>query len=194
MLEWIRFAQDLVATLIGAGVGFWFALQVERIGDARRERKDRNNAIASILQELDHILNGLDLPAANFAAANDSSGEVTVDLDIPYFPTAAFEASVHSGKFAMLEVSLQGDLATAYEQVAITRIVRNDVVRFYARPLDVPETHKHLSNLLNHLHGHSQMLRTLIEPLQVQLRAVSPKDRYRSGQAGDSHSRLSKNA
>ncbi|HEV2826710.1 MAG TPA: hypothetical protein VGW76_03845 [Pyrinomonadaceae bacterium] len=169
MINWSDWFMQLVGTLIGAGVGFSLALYGERITSKKKEVKDRDDTIRSILLEIDRTLLVLDIFEVNTVESETIPGAFQAEISIVYLVNFAFDAAVHSGKLTLLNPDLQDELSTCHEAIRIARIHYDKVITFYATEGGPAEHRSALENANNYLKNSFEMLKVLLPPARDNL-------------------------
>lgn len=104
-----EFSIQLIATLIGAGVGFALAMWWDRRKKVNGIKLTKTSMIESIISELEHVRDEIKQQKYGVEINTDGLG-VAVNL----VPTNAFDSSVNSGNFSLLSSELQTNLSHVY--------------------------------------------------------------------------------
>lgn len=150
--DWSGFIPELIATFIGAGVGFAAAMLWDRKKTEEEIKHTKNHMINAIIEELKVIQNELNDPNKPVDVKWDKASHEFLGGYV-LMSTPAFESAVNSGNFSLLETSLQTELGDLYLTIQNCNFYTEQIVRFYTAPiyhtnLAEREANK-LANLMN---------------------------------------------
>lgn len=157
MFDWIGFGQDLLGTLIGAGLGLACAMWWDRQKDRADIKARRLRTILAIREEIDGTSSSLEIPQLDVADAE--GGAVKIEMSVPFLLSAAFETAIHSGNLALLPSKAQATLSSFYEHLRIARLGVDVLTTNYAHGGNVSDGVTRIQNAANYLQGHCEMLR-----------------------------------
>jgi hypothetical protein len=168
---WLNLLIELVGSLVGAGLGVWFAMWQDRVRERQSTQGRRIDIVTTLIHEIDRTITAVDEYELEQGEPT-ATGAVGVSLSYPYLLDAAFRATVASGGLALLSGNQQIDLAQYYRSVDLANGLLS---RIATQAPDLDQSNMWLfKNMYTHLNSHLQMLKVLGEPLLKELRTIVP--------------------
>lgn len=134
-LIWIPLAIQLIATLIGAFVGFSFVMLWDRRKRYDETKQIMRNILEAMIEELSDIKKGMNAPEylskkMNWRGKPEGFQGAYITITIP-----AFETAVNSGNFSLLKPCLQTKIMYCYNRITDLKTDMERMTSFYSTPI-----------------------------------------------------------
>jgi len=165
--SWLSFIVQLVATLIGAFVGFGLVIVWDRKQKKKALQETRISVINSIKQELEENQKGLEFMIKNMPSWSNTEGRFTGDFGLASTP--AFESAVGGGDFLLLPKDLQQPVREIYHNFNLFNEFMTDIIRFSSFHFSPEHASKEANNLRNRIQERINILRPALNELLPKL-------------------------
>ena len=170
-LIWIPLAIQLIATLIGAFVGFSFVMLWDRKKRREEIQQTKIRMLNAIIEELKSFQKMVELTSGNTVKLEwDSSTKDFIGTFISV-TTPAFKSAVSSGNFSLLEPSFQTEIGSVYLTVDECKSYNDQALNFYATPM-YASGHVHMDREASRLCFN---FNNKISDLREQIKQILPK-------------------
>jgi len=166
--EQLLFGSSLLATLIGAGVGFGLVIA----GDRWKKKSERNDAIKlminSLVKELEENRDGL--KKFRMPMWNNENGKFQGEFGL--LSVFAFQSVVSGGNFVSLPSKLQKPVREIYQNSELYNIFMNDIIHFSSFHLTLNQASVEANELIRRLQERVNELRPSIDDIITGLKTV----------------------
>lgn len=150
---WMDFWVQLLATLIGVGIGFGLPLFVDWIKKDQRIKETKKRILSAIIEELESSKNGLEDPKFQKTIMSwhgKPDGFVGGYLIIT---NPAYDSAINSGEFSLLPPATQTELGECYNKLIDFSEIMKKMLDFYTTPVFTTDlADKQAEKLLNNFH------------------------------------------
>lgn len=167
------FVIQLIATLIGTGVGFGFVMWWDRRKKKLKIKEDTEHLIDSVLEELIDIQKGMkEAPEHNIVKWTDKGFEGEFgSIAIP-----VYDSAINSGSFGLLKPSLKTSVANIYDRINLVRFWTEQIKLFYSTPIysnnNTDVVKREADKLLYNLERRSKEVLNMIDKIISQLKSA----------------------
>lgn len=167
----ITFSIQLVATLIGAFVGFGLVIWWDRKKKKGEREETKNSMLNSIFQELTENQEGLNNMAQQMPSWNKTDGRFKGDFGLASTP--AFESAVSAGDFLLLSNDLQKPVREVYHNFELYNEFMKEIMRFSSFHFQDEQASIEAYNLINRLQERINILRPVLSDLLPKLKSAT---------------------
>jgi len=143
----ISFSTQLLATLIGAFVGFGLVIWWDRKMRKQEIKNSKNSMINSIIQELKENQNGLKI--FKMPSWDITEGRFKGNFGLASVP--AFQSAVSGGDFLLLPTDIQKPVREIYHNFELYNEFMKDIIRFSSFNFEGEQASKESYNLTGRL-------------------------------------------
>lgn len=145
----LEISVQLLATLVGALVGFGLALKQDRKKKAEEKQETVNHLIESITEELSNIIRVTTEQDVKFDDIMKWDSEKHGFVGKRFLiTTPAYDSAVNSGNFVLLPTDLQTRLSNIYNCIDGCKSIMEEIAKFYSTPVF---TDKMADNVANNI-------------------------------------------
>jgi hypothetical protein len=171
-LIWIPLAIQLIATLIGAFVGFSFVMLSDRKKKREETQQTKIRMLDAIIEELEDFQKMVDPQKTNPAKLDWNNS--TRDFVGTYITisTPAFQSAINSGNFSLLIPSLQTELGNIYLTLDQCKLFNDQAISFYSTSIFASNNGTVVDREANRICNNFNIR---ISDLRSQLQTILPK-------------------
>ncbi|MGI0017117.1 MAG: hypothetical protein ACREA1_00245 [Nitrosotalea sp.] len=163
-LLWMDFLIQLIATLIGVGLGFWLPIIWSKREEKRKTKEIKQNMIDSIKDELQDIQKGLNNPDSDFSKVKWNDKTRGFEGNYSTISVSTIDASLHSGTFMLLPLDLQASVDSVHSRIEYYNFFIKKALTFYDTPIYATGKGENEANyLINTMRGQIVLLKKEID-------------------------------